>query len=225
MNSPPLTFAVATSATKDKLSKTKQNRLDIMQAIHKAAISEFSLHGFAGASTQAIAERAGLKKSQLHYYIEDKEALYLQVLGDLMTRWSVLANFDNDQYSPEQCLSDYIREKLDFALDNPELSRIFTSELLSGGHRVSEFWPEAIRNTELKIAKIEEWIADGKIRPLNARLLIMHIWAMTQYYADYAIQAKVILQDPIDTPEMRAHILANLVDLVLHGCGLLPAPK
>ena len=51
------------------LSRAKQGRERILGAIREAAIAEFSRHGFKGASTKAIAERAGLTKPQLHYYI------------------------------------------------------------------------------------------------------------------------------------------------------------
>ncbi|MEG1771475.1 MAG: helix-turn-helix domain-containing protein, partial [Comamonas sp.] len=53
-------------------SRAKQGRERIMGAIRDAAIAEFSRHGFKGASTKAIAERAGLTKPQLHYYISSK---------------------------------------------------------------------------------------------------------------------------------------------------------
>ena len=46
-------------------SRTRQGRERIQSAIREAAIEEFSRHGFKGASTKAIAERAGLTKPQL----------------------------------------------------------------------------------------------------------------------------------------------------------------
>ena len=49
------------------LSRAKQGRERILGAIRDAAIAEFNRHGFKGASTKAIAERAGLTKPQLHY--------------------------------------------------------------------------------------------------------------------------------------------------------------
>jgi hypothetical protein len=45
----------------------------VLAAIRDAAIAEFSQNGLKGTSTQAIAERAGLTKPQLHYYIKARK--------------------------------------------------------------------------------------------------------------------------------------------------------
>jgi TetR/AcrR family transcriptional regulator len=201
-------------------AKKKQTRDEVMHAIRRAAIAEFSQHGFAGASTQAIAERAGLRKSALHYYIEDKEALYADLLGELMAVWMTLVEFDDELDAPADILARYIRQKLEFTFANPELSRIFTTELLSGGHRLEKFWPGAVGNTNRTVAMIRKWVKAGKIRNLDPWLLMMHLWAMTQYYADYAIQAEKMLRKPMTDRALQAHVLDELVAFVLAGCGL-----
>ncbi|MCY0853192.1 TetR family transcriptional regulator C-terminal domain-containing protein [Cupriavidus sp. D39] len=203
-----------------KLSAAKQSRLEVMDAIRRAAIREFSQHGFAGASTQAIAEGAGISKSALHYYIEDKEALYSLILSELMSSWAKLFEFDKKAGTPAEILSDYLRQKLTFTLKNPELSRIFTTELLSGGHRLERLWPDAVESTNSRVAVIERWVESGQIRPLNARLLIMHMWAMTQYYADYAIQAEQMMGASLRSRKTQKQILNELIAFVLAGCGL-----
>ncbi|HGL6315317.1 TetR family transcriptional regulator C-terminal domain-containing protein [Burkholderia multivorans] len=202
--------------------KSRRNRTEVMSAIRRAAISEFSQHGFAGASTQAIAERAGLTKSSLHYYIADKESLYAEVLGDLMASWARLLEFEGESDEPAEILAQYIRQKLRFTFKNPELSRIFTTELLSGGHRLAQFWPDAIASTNSKVEMIEGWVREGRIRTLDARLLIMHMWAMTQYYADYAMQAEKMLGTSLRSREIQEHVLDELVGFVLAGCGVAP---
>ncbi len=205
--------------------KARQSRIDTMEAIRHAASREFSQHGFAGASTQAIAQRAGLTKSQLHYYIEDKETLYAEVLGELMTTWAHLFEFGDDEHSPSDVIALYIEQKLRFAFKQPELSRIFTTELLSGGHRLAAFWPDAVAQTNRKVRMIEGWVEAGALRTLDARLLIMHMWALTQYYADYAIQAEHMLGGSLRGRKLQQHILDELVTFVLQGCGLPPASK
>lgn len=193
-----------------------------MKAIRHAAIREFSQHGFAGASTQAIAEGAGISKSALHYYIEDKESLYLQILAELMDSWAHLFEFEKSIGTPAEILSDYLRQKLTFTLKNPELSRIFTTELLSGGHRLERLWPDAVESTNRRVVVIEQWVHSGQIRPLDARLLIMHMWAMTQYYADYAIQAEKMLGTSLRARKTQKQVLDELIAFVLAGCGLMP---
>jgi len=50
----------------------------------------------------------------------------------------------------------------------------------------------------------------------------MHIWGMTQHYADYAVQVRVMLGQKPDTPIARDTVERELTDFVLRGCGLAP---
>jgi len=75
MTTAPLRAVPAASAAPKAPRNARQSRERIMDAIRAAAIAEFSRNGLKGTSTQAIAERAGLTKPQLHYYIKGKEEL------------------------------------------------------------------------------------------------------------------------------------------------------
>jgi TetR/AcrR family transcriptional regulator len=202
------------------LSRARPGRERILAAIRSAAIAEFSLHGLKGASTQAIAARAGLTKPQLHYYIPGKEELYEELLMQVLHDWKVVFSFEDHAGAPGAVLGDYIRKKLDHAFDNPEISRIFTREVLDGGRNLERYWPNARLWTQKKVDIINGWIARGLMRPLDARLLLMHIWAMTQSYADYALQTRVMLGLPPDAPIEREPIARELVAFVLGGCGI-----
>ena len=202
--------------------RLRRSRERILAAIRDAAITEFGLHGYEGASTQRIAEGAGLTKPQLHYYITGKQDLYEELLYAVLRGWSDAFRFDCDENDPSSVLSSYVRRKLDYAIDHPDLSRIFTSELLSGGKRLGKYWPVARHSTQQKVEIIERWISCGLIRPLDPRILLMQIWAMTQHYADYAVQVRVMLDVSADAPIDRAPIARELTTSVLLTCGLAP---
>lgn len=174
-------------------TRNRPGRALILAAIRNAAIVEFNQHGFKGASTQGIAQRAGLTKPQLHYYIAGKDELYQQLLREVLAGWSNVFVVQGHEDDPRAVLIRYIREKVDYSLDNPMLSRLFTRELLDGGPNLGSYWPVAIASTQAKIDLIERWVAEKRLRPLDARLLLMHIWAMTQHYADYALQVRQML--------------------------------
>lgn len=198
--------------------KIRLARERTLENIHAAAIAEFSEKGFLGATTQAIARRAGLKKAQLHYYIAGKEELYEELLQKVLKVWGDIIQFDPTLSEPDAVLSRYIRNKLNFSFDQPELSRIFTSEVLGGGHYLHKYWPQATANITGKENLIQGWIAQQKIRPLDARLFIMHIWAVTQYYADFAVQVKHMYGDFQGDNTAREHIIAEVTTLILNGC-------
>ena len=203
-------------------SRARQGRERTLAAIREAAIAEFSLHGFRGTSTQAIAERAGLTKPQLHYYIKGKDELYEELLYAVLQGWSEAFTFDASCDDPRRVLVSYVRKKLDYALDNPGLSRIFTSEVLCGGPNLGRYWPVAVRSTQQKVDIINGWIAKGLMRPLDPLLLLMHIWGMTQHYADYAVQVRAMLLLQPDAPIDREPIARELTTFVLQGCGFAP---
>jgi TetR/AcrR family transcriptional regulator len=76
--------------------------------------------------------RPGLSKAQLHYYIDSKEALYRQVLQDILTDWIVVFGFSDEAFGPRKVLGDLIHRKMVFSFDHPLRSRIFTAEMMRG---------------------------------------------------------------------------------------------
>lgn len=205
--------------TEISTSRVRVARERTIENIHAAAIAEFSEKGFLGATTQAIAQRAGMKKTQLHYYIAGKEELYEELLQKVLSVWAEIIQFDDSLVEPEAVLTRYIRNKLEFSFQQPELSRIFTSEVLSGGHYLNKYWPEAIANIVNKEKLINQWIEQGLIRPLDARLFIMNIWALTQYYADFAVQVNQMYRDISTDNANRQHIIEEVTILILRGCA------
>jgi TetR/AcrR family transcriptional regulator len=53
---------------------------DSRDALLAAATDEFALKGFAGASVDTIARRAGVNKAMIYYHFKSKERLYLEIL-------------------------------------------------------------------------------------------------------------------------------------------------
>jgi TetR/AcrR family transcriptional regulator len=203
----------------DRPRNARQNRERVMAAIRAAAIEEFSQNGLKGTSTQAIAERAGLTKPQLHYYIKGKEELYEELLMSIVSDWKSM--FDAGSSDPAQVLGDYIRSKIELAFDKPEISRIFTREVLDGGRNLEAFWPDARKQTRGKVDAINGWIARGLMQPMDAHTLLFGIWAMTQFYADSALQVQQMRKPtaPGWTPEREA-LVEELTGFVMRGCGI-----
>ena len=68
---------------------TTKPRTKNYRKIIKAAQEEFALKGLNGARMQAIADRAGLPKANIHYYFKDKVTLYTAALNSVMETWNV----------------------------------------------------------------------------------------------------------------------------------------
>jgi AcrR family transcriptional regulator len=71
---------VSTSETKERSGTRQRSTADERrEAVIDAAITEFAEHGYHGASTAAIAKRAGISQPYIYALFPDKEALFLAV--------------------------------------------------------------------------------------------------------------------------------------------------
>jgi len=192
-------------------------REELMENIRQAAIAEFAANGLHGASTQAIADRAGISKTKLHYYISSKEDLYLDALRHIVGVWSDLFHGLDMSEGPEPFLRAYVGRKIRHALDHPEVARMFTGEVMRGAPLLRPLWETSRAATQGAARVIEGWIAQGLIRPVDPVLLQFHIWALTQHYALHQTEVRFML----DLPEGQAldadRIADEVTGLILRG--------
>ena len=194
----------------------------VMAVIYQAAVEVFASEGLNGASTQAIADRAGLSKAQLHYYIDSKEALYRQVLQDVVDAWIAVFGFADEAFGPRRVLGDLIRRKMVFSFDHPLRSRIFTIEVMRGAPILRSMMDaQSSRRTEQAAAVIQNWMHQGLMRPADPLLLLFHIWAVTQFYADHALQVAYFRGEVKNDEKDREHLISQVTDFVLLGAGVV----
>jgi len=130
------------------------------------------------------------------YYFPTKQQLYQRVLDDVLDDWlarmDLLANPDDE---PRDVLRAYIGAKLRFSREQPWASRVYALEVINGaplyGEQIRERVVPLLRKD---ITVFEQWIAAGRIAPVNATHLMFTIWAMTQSYADFSAQMTLVLE-------------------------------
>ncbi len=157
------------------------------RALLEAAETIFAEQGFAGATTSAIARRAGVPKANLHYYFATKEALYRAVVERVLTAWlDAAASFDTSE-DPREALSAYISAKMDLARAMPLASRIWSAEIMRGAPIIQDFLDTTLTEWVAKReTAVRRWIAAGKLKPIEPKVLFYMIWATTQQYANAA---------------------------------------
>ena len=189
--------------------------------ILEAAEQEFAQHGLNGARMQAIADRAGLPKANVHYYFKNKDRLYLAVLNNIMTSWNSFFNDVTVEDDPRQALDHFIRAKVKRSFEQPTASRLFANELLHGAPYLSDYLREVMSPwvTE-RAAIIQKWIDAGKMHDTDPVLLIFMIWATTQHYADFQVQVLSILDQESYNDTLRENIADFLSTTILSGLGL-----
>ena len=203
-------------ATRGRARKYTQ----LLAVIHRAAVEVFASDGLAGASTQAIADKAGLSKAQLHYYIESKEALYRQVLQGIIDDWIGVFGFSDQAFGPRKVLSDLIHRKMMFSFEHPLRSRIFTAEMMRGAPAIREMMGASRQRTEQAAAVIRNWAQRGLMDPVDPMLFLFHLWAVTQFYADHATQVALFRKVAESDEKDRRYLIEQVTEFLLKGAGV-----
>ncbi|MFJ4345723.1 TetR/AcrR family transcriptional regulator [Pseudomonas sp. NPDC089401] len=194
------------------------------QAIIQAAEDEFARHGFKGTSMNTIALKAGLPKANLHYYFTNKLGLYIAVLSNIIELWDSTFNALSVEDDPGEALSHYIRTKMEFSRRNPQASRIFAMEVISGGSCLTEYFSADYREWfRGRAAVFQAWIAAGKMDPVDPVHLIFLLWGSTQHYADFATQICQVTGRSRLTKQDMEDASNNLIHIILKGCGIKPS--
>jgi TetR/AcrR family transcriptional regulator len=189
--------------------------------ILKAGESVFSRRGFDGATTAEIAREAGVAKATVHYYFKTKEDLYAGVLDRIHLIWEEALNDIRADADPARAFSRYIARKMRYSREYPELTRLWTMEVLSGATRVEQFLRVRSRKIlDEKSVVVRGWIAEGKMDPVDPIHLFFMIWAATQTYAESSAQMAMILdREEIDEAVLRK-ATETISHIVLKGLGL-----
>ncbi len=188
-----------------------------------AAEAVFAEAGYTGASMQAIAERTGLPKANLHYYFGTKETLYRTLLADILDMWVDAFEHFVPERDPAEALAAYIRDKMRWSRTRPLASKVFANEIVHGARRIEGYLSDKLRcRVEDKAAVIEGWIRAGRMAPIDPKHLFFILWAATQTYADFDVQVCAVLGRATLTEVDIDHATEQVLALILRGCGLTP---
>ncbi len=207
-------------------NETRRPRDKHYGSILSAAQEEFAAHGFKGARMQAIADRAGLPKANVHYYFKNKSSLYLAVLDRILKSWNDFFNDVSVEDDPALSLDTFIRQKVRLSFEDPTASRLFANEIIQGAPYLSDYLQNVMRPWVAERAEIiKSWVDAGKMPATDPVLLIFMIWAATQHYADFQVQVQIVL-DKAEYDEDQINRIADFVaTTILKGCGLEPPTR
>ena len=157
--------------------------------ILEAAMDEFIAEGWNGARMQSIADRAGMKKSLVHYYFRSKEKLYRE------TVWRVMEYFFNTvlgHTEGKENFEDFLRSFINSVVDatglNPRIPLFLMQELSRGGEVVCSILHEILSLQEIPVTTvmrlhISRAIEKGEIRPVDPVQFILSLLGACLYFA------------------------------------------
>lgn len=205
--------------SKDQLKAhiREQNQALILETAERV----FARQGLAKTTTQMIANEAGLPKANIHYYYRSKKDLLEAVLEKILHLWLDSVSRLNVEDGPKLSLTRYISEKIDQSRLNTNASKVFAMALIGEESFVLDYLRDHFVN-ELQREKqtIEAWVEQGLMAPVSVEHLFISMWALTQTYADFEAQVKIVLNkselEESDYEEAKQFV----TQMVLSACGV-----
>lgn len=156
------------------------SELNTEQIIMEAAEAEFLEKGYGNAKMMAIAKRANVAHSMLHYYFRSKENLFQKVFVEKAQMLLPMFEGVLDKRLPfSETVRILMETQFGFLAQNPKLPLFLLTEILNNkGNRALLF--EVISKkaispmSKLKVMLHEE-VNKGTIRPIQFQDLIMNI--------------------------------------------------
>lgn len=195
----------------------KKNQTVILSAAEKI----FADNGLAKATTQMIADEAKLPKANIHYYYRSKQDLLEAVLERIVSMWLDSVTHFKVEDGPKVSLTRYISEKMQQSKENTNSSKIFAMALIAEEPFLLDFLQTNFVS-QLKREKdiMQAWIDSGQMKETSIEHLFISMWALTQTYADFDAQVKLMLQKTeLDENDYEAY-QTFITNMILSSCGI-----
>ena len=156
------------------------NEVNTEQNILKAAEAEFLEKGYGNAKTVAIAQRAGVSHSMLHYYFRTKGQLFQKVFKEKVQSFSQMFSVifkQNTDFASTLRLA--IETQFRFVSQNPQLPMFIFNEILSNNENrdwaIRTLFPHLFPFLSAMEKMLRKEIEKGAVRPITIQDLMMNI--------------------------------------------------
>lgn len=162
--------------------------------IAKAANDEFVERGYSGARMQAIADKAGINKSLLHYYYRTKDKLFELVFSNAIKLLfpKIFKIFKNDQTLLDK-IRTFTSEYIDLIIKNPHIPNFIIHELNTNPNGIATHLSDLDFNLDPLRNQISESIINGEIIEIDSNELIINIVSLCVF----PIVAKPIIKSVV----------------------------
>jgi TetR/AcrR family transcriptional regulator len=152
----------------------------------------FFQKGFLNATTQEIADEAGVNRALIHYYFRSRELMLEALLDETLQekRDRVCSVLTSDLPFREK-IANYIDTIVDYGLKYPYLDNFIISETARRPEKVKLFCAkDRFRSSDLIREALEHEIKEGKIAPISAEHFMVNLISL----CNYPLLAKSVIQ-------------------------------
>jgi TetR/AcrR family transcriptional regulator len=182
-----------------------------------AAEAVFAEVGFAGATTAAIAERAGVTKALVHYYFGSKESLHHAVMERYEERLGEPMLVDLEHEEPMAALQAAMRRFCRFMAEHPTYVRLCLYNALEGSRTLADTRMYR-RLVEVATSSLQRGMERGIFRELDPRHLIVLIDSMCTHFFEHESAMAELWGDAFDREQViESHIrhVTHVIELAL----------
>jgi len=156
------------------------NEVKTEQIILEAAEAEFLEKGYGNAKTVAIAKRAGVSHSMLHYYYRTKEQLFQKIFKEKVQELSQAFGVIFEQNTDfTETLRLAIETQFKFIAKNPQLPMFVFREILSNKENrewaIKTLFPHIFPFLSAIEKMLNTEISKGAVRPITILNLMMNV--------------------------------------------------
>jgi AcrR family transcriptional regulator len=208
----------STTEPRRRQARAETTRLALLDA----AVHEFAAHGFEGASTRAIATRAGTHQPQINYHFESKDELWRAAVDHVFAQLDQALDaelpdgLDGTRISTREGFATLLRAIVRAVAGLPELNRIMMQEATADSDRLAWIVERHTRpRYDLITGAWRELRRADAVAPLDETVVYYSlIGAASLAYVNAPEARRLVGHDPIDDTFVEAHAEA-LVTMIL----------
>jgi TetR/AcrR family transcriptional regulator len=166
--------------------------LQTEQLIKEKAKNLFFQKGFLNATTQEIADEAGINRALIHYYFRSREQMLEILLDETMReKKERIRSILSSNLPFREKIALYIDVVVDYGLTYPYLENFIISEMARHPDKLKEFCSkDKLRSSDLIREQLQAEIKKKNIAPISAEHFMVNLSALCHY----PLLAKSVLQ-------------------------------
>lgn len=152
----------------------------------------FFQKGFFDATTQEIADEAGVNRALIHYYFRSRELMIDTLLDEtLLEKKDKVRSVLSSDLPFKQKIALYINALIDYGLTYPYLDNFIINETARNPGKVREFCSkDNVKSSDLIREQLEKEIKKKKLAPISPEHFMVNLSSM----CNYPVLAKSVLQ-------------------------------
>ena len=170
--------------------------IDTEQLIKEKARELFFQKGYLNATTQEIADEAGVNRALIHYYFKSREQM-LDILLDetIQEKRNNIRHILSSGLTLREKVARYIDIVVDYGLKYPYLENFLISETARNPRKLRDHCERSKwKTTDLISKQLEEEIQQGKLAPISAEHFMVNLSSL----CNYPLLAKPVMQAVYD---------------------------